>query len=114
LEGATQLEQVTWLDRVTGETSTHHIRHVFVMTGASRRTEWLKGCVSLDDKGCILTGLVPPFAWPLTRPPQILETSLPAVFAVGDVRWGNVKRVGSAVGEGALSIHLVHRALAEF
>jgi thioredoxin reductase (NADPH) len=122
LEGGTQLEKVTWLDRATGETSTHNIRHVFIMAGASPRTEWLKGCVLLDDKGFILTGrdldasagLVPPFAWPLTRPPQLLETSLPGVFAVGDVRSGNVKRVAAAVGEGAISIPLVHRALAEF
>jgi len=122
LEDGTQLEKVTWLDRATGETSTHNIRHVFIMAGASPRTEWLKGCVLLDDKGFILTGrdldasagLVPPFAWPLTRPPQLLETSLPGVFAVGDVRSGNVKRVAAAVGEGAISIPLVHRALAEF
>jgi thioredoxin reductase (NADPH) len=122
LEGGTRLEKITWLDLATGETSTHNIRHVFIMAGASPRTEWLKGCVLLDDKGFILTGrdldasagLIPPFAWPLTRPPQMLETSLPGVFAVGDVRSGNVKRVASAVGEGAISIHLVHRALAEF
>jgi hypothetical protein len=111
LEGGTQFEKVTWLDRATGETSTHNIRHVFIMAGASPRTEWLKGCVLLDDKGFILTGrdldasagLVPPFAWPPTRPPQLLETSLPGVFAVGDVRSGNVKRVAAAVGEGAIS-----------
>jgi thioredoxin reductase (NADPH) len=122
LQGETQLERVSWLNKTTGETSTHDIRHVFVMAGASPRTRWLQGCVALDDKGFILTGrdldasmsLVPPFAWPLTRPPQMLETSLPAVFAVGDVRSGNVKRVASAVGEGAIAIHLVHRALAEF
>ena len=121
LEGGTQLERVTWLDPATGQTSTHNIRHVFIMAGASPRTEWLKGCVLLDDKGFILTGrdldasagLIPPFAWTLARPPQMLETSLPGVFAVGDVRSGNVKRVASAVGEGAISIHLVHRALAE-
>ena len=121
LEGGTQFEKVTWLDRAPGETSTHNIRHVFIMAGASPRTEWLKGCVLLDDKGFILTGrdldasagLIPPFAWTLARPPQMLETSLPGVFAVGDVRSGNVKRVASAVGEGAISIHLVHRALAE-
>ena len=56
LEGGTQLEKVTWLDRATGETSSHNIRHVFIMAGASPRTEWLKGCVLLDDKGFILTG----------------------------------------------------------
>ncbi|MGC2326174.1 MAG: FAD-dependent oxidoreductase [Candidatus Sulfotelmatobacter sp.] len=121
LEGDTQLERVTWLDKASGETSTHDIRHVFIMAGASPRTEWLQGCVAMDDKGFILTGrdldhpagAAPPTAWPLTRAPQMLETSLPAVFAVGDVRSGNVKRVASAVGEGAIAVHLVHRALAD-
>jgi thioredoxin reductase (NADPH) len=121
LEGDTQLERVTWLDKKTGETSTHDLRHVFIMAGASPRTEWLQGCVALDDKGFILTGrdlddpagIAPPTAWPLSRAPQMLETSLPAVFAVGDVRSGNVKRVASAVGEGAIAVHLVHRALAD-
>ncbi|MGA9980466.1 MAG: FAD-dependent oxidoreductase [Candidatus Sulfotelmatobacter sp.] len=121
LEGDTQLERVTWLDKASGETSTHDIRHVFIMAGASPRTEWLQGCVAMDDKGFILTGrdldhpagAAAPTAWPLTRAPQMLETSLPAVFAVGDVRSGNVKRVASAVGEGAIAVHLVHRALAD-
>ncbi|MGO9209843.1 MAG: FAD-dependent oxidoreductase [Terriglobales bacterium] len=121
LEGDTRLERVTWRDGATGETSTHEIRHVFLMTGASPRTEWLQGCLALDDKGFILTGrdldaaagLAPSAAWPLSRLPQMLETSLPGVFAVGDVRSGNVKRVASAVGEGAIAVHLVHRALAE-
>ena len=90
------------------------------MAGASPRTEWLRGCLALDDKGFILTGRDMESAngngrsrWPLARPPQMLETSLPAVFAVGDARAGNVKRVASAVGEGAISIHMVHNALAE-
>jgi len=121
LQGEDGLERVSWLDRATGETSVHDIRHVFIMTGASPRTDWLRGCIALDDKGFILTGrdldgtpsVLPPTAWKLTRPPQMLETSLPGVFAVGDVRAGNVKRVASAVGEGAIAIHLVHRALAE-
>jgi thioredoxin reductase (NADPH) len=121
LEGDAQLERVTWLNKATGETSIHDIRHVFIMAGASPRTEWLQGCVALDDKGFILTGrdlddpagIAPPTTWPLTRAPQMLETSLPAVFAVGDVRSGNVKRVASAVGEGAIAVHLVHRALAD-
>ena len=118
LAGGTQLEQVTWQNKNTGETSTHNIRHVFIMAGASPHTDWLKGCVLLDSKGFILTGrdldpLSHSFNWPLSRAPQMLETSLPGVFAVGDVRAGNVKRVASAVGEGSISISLVHRALAE-
>jgi thioredoxin reductase (NADPH) len=121
VEGRQRLEQVVWQDRKTDKTSTNNVRHVFIMTGASPRTDWLRGCVAMDDKGFILTGrdLDAPEAgdlnprWPLSRRPQMLETSLPGVFAVGDVRAGNVKRVASAVGEGAISIHLVHQALAE-
>ena len=118
LEGDTQLERVTWQDKSTGDNSTHDIRHVFIMTGASPRSEWLKGCVMLDNKGFILTGrdldpVARDFKWTLPRAPQMLETSLPGVFAVGDVRAGNVKRVASAVGEGSISIYLVHRSLAE-
>jgi thioredoxin reductase (NADPH) len=121
LEGNGQLERVTWVNRSTGETSMHDIRHVFIMTGASPRTEWLRGCVALDNKGFILTGrdldlpadFDPPVVWPLVRAPLMLETSRPRVFAVGDVRSGSVKRVASAVGEGAIAVHLVHRALAE-
>jgi thioredoxin reductase (NADPH) len=120
LEGDSGLERVTWLDRSSGERSMREIQHIFVMAGASPHSDWLRGCVALDQQGFILTGrdLDPvlasaPRKWPLGRPPQMLETSLPAVFAVGDIRSGNVKRVASAVGEGSISIHLVHRALAE-
>jgi thioredoxin reductase (NADPH) len=121
LEGEKHLEHVTWRDKATGETSIHDIPHVFVMTGASPRTDWLRGCLAMDEKGFILTGRELEAAtpddtnprWPLKRPPQMLETSLPGVFAVGDARAGSVKRVASAVGEGAISIHLVHRTLAE-
>jgi len=120
LEGGSHLERVTWIDRSSGKKSIREIRHVFVMAGASPHSEWLRGCVALDQQGFVLTGrdLDPvladaPRKWPLSRPPQMLETSLPAVYAVGDIRAGNVKRVASAVGEGSISIHLVHRALAE-
>jgi len=125
LEGDAHLERVVWKNKKTGESPTHPVRHVFIMAGASPRSDWLRGCLVLDDKGFILTGRdlesvagsngssngAP--AWPLARPPQMLETSLPGVFAVGDVRAGNIKRVASAVGEGAISIALVHRFLAE-
>jgi thioredoxin reductase (NADPH) len=118
LEGDTHLERVTWLDKSTGVASARDIRHVFIMAGASPRTEWLRNCVALDDKGFILTGRdldgkTGNSPWTLARNPQMLETSLPGVFAVGDVRSGNIKRVASAVGEGAIAIHLVHQALAE-
>ncbi len=118
LDGDVQLERVTWHDKASGKTSVRDIRHVFVMAGASPRTEWLKGCIALDNNGFILTGrdldhATGSPAWTLTRPAQMLETSLPGVFAVGDARSGNVKRVASAVGEGAIAVHLVHRALAE-
>jgi thioredoxin reductase (NADPH) len=120
LAGDSRLNRVTWLNRAKDEESVHEIGHVFVMAGASPRSDWLRECLALDNQGFILTGrdLDPvldsaPLKWPLSRPPQMLETSLPAVFAVGDIRSGNVKRVASAVGEGSISIHLVHSALKE-
>jgi thioredoxin reductase (NADPH) len=118
LDGDDHLESVTWRDKVSGATSVHPIRHVFIMAGASPRTEWLQGCIAMDNKGFILTGrdletVTGNSAWRLARPPQMLETSLPGVFAVGDVRSGNVKRVASAVGEGAIAVHMVHDSLEE-
>jgi len=120
LEGGSRLDRITWLDKTSGETSTREIRHLFIMAGASPRTDWLRGCVALDEKGFILTGRdletgtgAPAMGWTLARSPYMLETSLPGIFAVGDVRSGSVKRVASAVGEGAIAVHLVHRALAE-
>jgi thioredoxin reductase (NADPH) len=117
LEGGDHLERVQWRDNRTGTSETRDISHVFIMTGAAPNTRWLDGCVALDAKAFIKTGpdLSPDDLhaahWPLARAPHLLETSLPGVFAVGDVRSGNVKRVASAVGEGSIAIALVHQAL---
>jgi len=117
LEGDRQLERVQWRDGQTGAVETHAIRHVFMMTGAAPNTGWLGGCVVLDDKGFVKTGPdlshddLQAARWPLGRPPFLLETSRPGVFAVGDVRAGNIKRVASAVGEGSIAVALVHQAL---
>ncbi|MGH9716900.1 MAG: FAD-dependent oxidoreductase [Candidatus Acidiferrales bacterium] len=118
LDGDNHLERVTWDERSSHESSTNSLRHVFIMAGACPRTEWLQGCLALDGRGFILTGrdldsAMGESQWKLPRPPQMLETSMPGVFAVGDVRSGNVKRVASAVGEGSIAVHLVHRALAD-
>jgi len=117
LEGNGRLERIRWRAGGSGTVETRDIRHVFMMTGAVPNTGWLKGCLALDDKGFIKTGpdlLREDLAaanWPLTRPPFLLETSRPGVFAVGDVRGGNVKRVASAVGEGSIAVAFVHQVL---
>lgn len=119
LEGDGHLERVRWRDAQREATETRDIRHVFVMTGALPSTAWLAGCVALDAKGFVKTGLalspedLAAAHWPLARDPHLLETSLPGVFAVGDVRAGNVKRVASAVGEGAIAVAFVHQVLRE-
>jgi thioredoxin reductase (NADPH) len=118
LSGDDHLEEVSWRDKTTGEVTTQPMRHIFVMTGASPKTEWLAGCLSLDPRGFVLTGtdlddVLPPRPWPLARRPYMLETSLPGVFAVGDARAGNVKRVAAAVGEGSIVVHMVHQVLAD-
>ena len=119
LEGINSLERVKWRDNATGAVTTYDIRHVFSMTGAVPNTGWLDGCVALDEEGFIKTGSdlskedLDAARWPLARPPHLLETSRPGVFAVGDVRRGNVKRVASAVGEGSIAITFVHRVLHE-
>jgi thioredoxin reductase (NADPH) len=119
LHGTNQLERVTWRNSRTGKTEERNIAHVFLMTGATPSTEWLQGCLSLDDKGFIKTG--PDLSaddlggakWPLARRPYLLETSLPGIFAAGDIRSGNVKRIASAVGEGSIAISFIHRFLSE-
>ena len=119
MEGGDHLERVRWRNNQTGEIEERHISHVFLMTGAVPNTGWLAGCLTLDPKGFIKTGpsLSPDdlivARWPLTRPPYLLEASLPGVFAVGDVRGGNVKRVASAVGEGSIAISFVQQFLHE-
>ena len=119
VEGGNHLESVSWRNNQTGLTEKHQISHIFVMTGADPNTRWLNGCIALDDKGFIKTGQdispenLSAAGWPLTRPPYLLETSLPGVFAVGDVRGGSIKRVASAVGEGSIAISFVHKVLQE-
>jgi thioredoxin reductase (NADPH) len=118
LEGSNHLETVQWRNKRTGADEIRPIRHVFMMTGAVPNTAWLRGCLALDDKGFVKTGItltpedLDRWKWPLPRVPQIFETSLPSVFAVGDVRSGSMKRVASAVGEGSTAISLVHEVLA--
>jgi thioredoxin reductase (NADPH) len=119
LEGKGRLEEVTWRTAPDGEPRTSSIGHVFLMTGAVPNTHWLQGCVALDDKGFVKTG--PDLhveagsteGWPLARPPLHLETTIPGIFAVGDVRSGSAKRVAAAVGEGSVCVQLIHRLLSE-
>jgi thioredoxin reductase (NADPH) len=117
--GNHHLEHLAWRNNETGKSEDKPIGHVFVMTGADPNTSWLNDCVALDNKRFIKTG--PDLSaedltaahWPLTRRPYLLETSLPGIFAAGDVRAGNVKRVASAVGEGSIAISFVHQLLRE-
>jgi thioredoxin reductase (NADPH) len=113
LEGGEQLERVHWRNKQTGEAGVYDIPHVFLMTGACPNTQWLEGCLALDDKQFIKTGAEVGEEWPLKRSPYLLETSLPGVFAVGDVRAGSMKRVAAAVGEGSMAVQFVHKVLAE-
>jgi thioredoxin reductase (NADPH) len=119
LEGTDWLERVRWRHVDTGDAQTRAIRHLFLMTGADPNTAWLKGCIATDDKGFVKTGIdlspadLDEAGWPLARRPELLETSQPGVFAVGDVRSGSVKRVASAVGEGSICVQLIHRVLRE-
>jgi thioredoxin reductase (NADPH) len=119
LEGNHHLESVRWRNSQTGQTEENKIRHVFVMTGADPNTGWLNGCIVLDAKGFINTGPdlssenLSAAGWSLKRQPYLLETSLPGVFAAGDVRGGSIKRVASAVGEGSTAISFVHKVIQE-
>jgi thioredoxin reductase (NADPH) len=118
LEGSDRLERVSWT-RSNGEPEASDLRHVFLMTGAEPNTRWLQGCVVLDDHGFVKTGPdlgkdeLANARWSLPRPPYLLETSVPGVFAAGDARAGSVKRIASAVGEGSICVQFVHRVLRE-
>jgi thioredoxin reductase (NADPH) len=119
IEGNGHLEEVAWRDAKTNVSELHAIHHLFLMTGAAPNTAWLDGCVVLDEKKFVKTGPdltaedLAAAQWPMKRAPYLLETSVPRVFAVGDVRSGSVKRVASAVGEGSIAVQLLHHVLAE-
>ena len=119
LEGEPVLERLRCIHLDTGERETYQVSGLFLMTGADPNTSWLDGCLLLDDKKFVKTGAdltadeLTGAGWPLTRPPHLLETSIPRVFCVGDARATSMKRVASAVGEGSICVQLVHRALQE-
>jgi thioredoxin reductase (NADPH) len=119
VHGDKRLEEIAIQCHATGQVNRIPASSLFIFIGAEPRTTWLQGLVERDDRGFILTGTdliedgKPPKAWPLERPPGLLETSVPGVFAVGDVRHGSVKRVASGVGEGSIAIQFVHRYLAK-
>jgi thioredoxin reductase (NADPH) len=112
--GEDRLAFLTLEEAVTGRREEVPAVAVFVLIGAGPRTEWLRDTVRRDDRGFVLTGVdVPEEEWPLKRPPLPFETSLPGVFAVGDVRYGSVKRVASSVGEGSVAVGSVHQYFAK-
>jgi thioredoxin reductase (NADPH) len=112
--GATRLEGLTLEDIPSGRREEIPAAAVFILIGAEPRTDWLRGAVRLDERGFVLTGSdIPPEYWRLTRTPLPFETSLPGVFAAGDVRYGSVKRVAGAVGEGSVAVGSVHQYLSD-
>ncbi|PYM11530.1 MAG: pyridine nucleotide-disulfide oxidoreductase [Candidatus Rokuibacteriota bacterium] len=114
LEGDAHLERLRWRNTQAGTGGVYAIQHVFVMTGADPNTEWLGGCLTLDARQFIKTGAdVGLDHWPLRRAPYLLETSVPGIFAVGDIRADSIKRVATAVGEGAMAVQFVHKVLSE-
>lgn len=119
LLGNDHLEVVRWKNNQTGAVEEHPVSHLFMMTGAAPNTDWLGNCVVLDSNGYVKTGPqltvddLRGASWPLARPPFLLETSLPGVFAVGDARGGSIKRVAAAVGEGSTAISFVHQIMAQ-
>jgi thioredoxin reductase (NADPH) len=112
--GSGRLERITLRDRERGTTEEVAADALYVMIGARPQTEWLDGTVARDGQGYVLTGRdLDQASWPLERPPMLMETSVPGVFAAGDVRQGSVRRVASAVGGGSIAVQLVHLRLAE-
>jgi thioredoxin reductase (NADPH) len=118
-DGMGGLDSLTVVDRTDGRRRQLPAAALFVLIGAEPRTDWLAGSLARDDRGFVRTGQdllrgdTAPADWPLHRPPMLLETSMPGVFAAGDVRSRSVKRVAAAAGEGATVIHLVHEYLAD-
>jgi thioredoxin reductase (NADPH) len=115
--GDGHLESVVLVDRDTGATEQLSTSWLFVFIGASPRTDWLGDDVARDEHGFVVTGqdlaaLDQSRRWPLARAPYALETSVPGLFAAGDVRRESMKRVAAAVGEGGMAIYHVHRYLA--
>ncbi len=112
LEGGKRLERIRWRKAETGVSETHELRHLFLMTGADPNTAWLAECLTLDAKRFVKTGPDIAADWQLKRAPFPLETNLPGIFAVGDIRANSIKRVASAVGEGSMAVQFVHQVLA--
>jgi thioredoxin reductase (NADPH) len=119
VHGETHLEEISFLCSDTGKIERVPANAVFIFIGAMPQTEWLKGVVERDQLGFILTGpdLIrdgqAPERWPLERDPFLLETNVPGIFAVGDVRHGSVKRVASGVGEGSVAVQFIHQYLSK-
>jgi thioredoxin reductase (NADPH) len=119
VKGEGHLESVAFRNRRSGEEETEQAVALFIFIGAQPCTDWLKGVVEMDERGFVLSGpqLMEnsklPASWPMDRQPFLLETSVPGIFVVGDVRSGSVKRVASAVGEGSIAVQFVHQYLAK-
>jgi len=119
LHGDRRLEKVSVKDRTSDDIIDMNIPHIFVMIGAAPNTDWLGGCVELDERGFVQaaseldTNRLLSSGWNVPRAPYLLETTKPGIFAVGDVRSGSVKRVASAVGEGSVCVQFLHKIIAE-
>ena len=115
VHGELSLEAIELRDCASGETTRLDSGGLFIFIGADAQTGWLPPEIALDQKGYVLTGSEMRAAgrWALERDPYLLETSVPGIFACGDVRFGPVKRVAAAVGEGSMAIAFVHQYLRE-